>query len=139
MLEENRSTQLAVYSELLKDTGRSVRTGYFLMPRGVLVTADGYFSGRNVEVVEKNNDDDIMRQLINSFRYRRRQLLSGIVEEGESNPLEELQYEADRLAHQLFPLPEDIREDKKEEDMKQEDLKVKKENRFSIYRLFKRL
>lgn len=127
LLEENRSTQLAVYSELLKDTGRSVRTGYFLMPRGVLVTADGYFSGRNVEVVEKNNDDDIMRQLINSFRYRRRQLLSGIVEEGEFNPLEELQYEADRLVNQLFPLPGD------------EDPDVKKENRFSIYRLFKGL
>lgn len=127
LLEQNRSTQLAVYSELLKEKGKNVRTAYFLMPRGIIVTADNYFSGRNVVVVDKENDDDIMRQLINSFRYRRSQLLSGMVEEGEFNLIEELQYEADRAANNLFPLPGD------------EDSDVKKENRFSIYRLFKGL
>ncbi|MBD5357817.1 MAG: PD-(D/E)XK nuclease family protein [Bacteroides sp.] len=127
LLEQNRSTQLAVYSELLKEKDRNVRTAYFLMPRGVIVTADNHFSGRNVVVVDKENDDDIMRQLINSFRYRRSQLLSGIVEEGEFNLIGELQYEADRVTNNLFPLPGD------------EDPDVKKENRFSIYRLFKGL
>ncbi len=124
LLEKNRSTQLAVYSELLSGEDKSVLTAYFVMPRGRLISCYP-FKGRNVVKVDQENVDDIMAQLINSFRYRRDQLISGVVENGEHHPIEDLSYGKDRVNLNLFPLPEgDIPE-------------TKSENRFSNYRLFK--
>lgn len=124
LLENNRSIQLAVYSELLKEDDRTVKTAYFLMPRGRLVTCHP-FKGRYVDVVEKANNNHIMEQLINSFRYRCNQISAGILEEGELCPVAELQYESERKERNLFALSDD------------EESEVKKENIFSNYRLFK--
>ena len=122
LLENNRSTQLAVYSELLREAGTSVITAYFVMPRGRLISCFP-FKGRGVVKVDRINDADIMRQLVNSFRYRSRQLLSGVVENGENHPLSELAYGRDCEDRDLFPLSAG------------DD--VKEENIFSNYRLFK--
>lgn len=124
LLEKNRSTQLAVYSELLSEEDKSVLTAYFVMPRGRLISCYP-FKGRNVVKVDQENVDDIMAQLINSFRYRRDQLTSGVIENGEQHPIDDLAYGKDRVTLNLFPLPEgDVPE-------------TKSENRFSNYRLFK--
>lgn len=124
LLEKNRSTQLAVYSKLLSGEDKSVLTAYFVMPRGRLISCYP-FKGQNVVKVEQNNVDDIMAQLINSFRYRRDQLISGIIECGEHHPIEDLSYGKDRESLNLFPLSEgDV-------------AGSKSENRFSNYRLFK--
>ena len=125
LLETNRSTQLAVYSELLGGVGPDVVTAYFVMPRGRLISCFP-FRGRNVVKVDRDNDDDIMHQLINSFRYRCSQLENGVVESGEGHPLSELAYGRDTLDRDLFPLPET-------------DEHVKGENIFSNYCLFKGL
>lgn len=124
LLERNRSTQLAVYSELLGDKGSSVITAYFVMPRGRLISCH-QFQGRNVVKVERENTDDIMAQLINAYRYRRGQIAAGVLENGEQHPIEELSYGKDCRACSLFPLPEG--------DVPQ----AKAESRFSNYRLFK--
>lgn len=124
LLEKNRSTQLAVYSELLSGGGGSVATAYFVMPRGRLISCHP-FQGDNVDRVAQANADDIMTQLINSFRYRREQLASGVLEIGERHPIEELAYGRDRAGLDLFPLPEG------------DDPGCKAENGFSSYRLFK--
>lgn len=126
LLEKNRSTQLAVYSELLGGGDASVATAYFIMPRGRLVSCHP-FRGGNVDLVTPMNADDIMAQLINSFRYRRKQLTSGMLEIGERHPIGELTYGKDRLDFNLFPLPEG------------DDPGCKAENGFSSYRLFKSL
>ncbi|MDE6339726.1 MAG: PD-(D/E)XK nuclease family protein [Muribaculaceae bacterium] len=122
LLETNRSTQLAVYSKLLGETGAPVITAYFVMPRGRLISCHP-FHGRGVVKVDRINDADIMQQLVNSFRYRSRQLLSGVVENGEGHPLSDLAYGRDCEEFSLFPLSAD------------DD--VKGENIFSNYRLFK--
>lgn len=124
LLEKNRSTQLAVYSKLLEGEGKSVITAYFVMPWGRLISCYP-FQGTNVVKVDPENVDDIMEQLIESFRYRRDQLLSGVVEEGEHHPFEELSYVKDRASRNLFSLPDG------------DDPETKDENRYSSYRLFK--
>lgn len=125
LLENNRSTQLAVYSELLGGGGSEVVTAYFVMPRGRLISCFP-FRGRNVVKVDRDNDDNIMRQLINAFRYRCVQLENGVVENGEGHPISELAYGRDTVDRALFPLPET-------------DDQTKGENIFSNYRLFKGL
>lgn len=124
LLEKNRSTQLAVYSELLSGEGKSVITAYFVMPRGRLFSCYP-FRGRNVEKVDPENASDIMAQLINAFRYRRDQLMSGVLESGENHPMVELKYGAECVDLNLFPLPEG------------DDPDIKAENRYSNFRLFK--
>lgn len=123
LLEGNRSTQLAVYSHLLADGDDSVITAYFVMPRGRLLSCFP-FKGRGAVRVERADDADIMEQLINSFRYRCGQLLSGVLEDGEHHPLSELAYSRDCMDRNLFPLAAD-------------DDDLKKENIFSTYRIFK--
>lgn len=125
-IEENRSIQLAVYAELLatKDDA-DVKTGYFIMPRGRLISSSA-FIGRNVDHIKKKNHDNIMEQLLNSFRYRCRQLMDGEVEEGEKYIMTELKYEQDRESMNLLPLEKDY-----------EDETRKAMNRFSNYSLFK--
>ena len=124
LLEKNRSTQLAVYSELLGGAGKSVITAYFVMPAGRLISCYP-FRGVNVEKVDQENMDDIMAQLKNACRYRRDQLASGIIENGERQPIMDLSYGKECVELNLFPLPEG------------EESETKAENRFSNYRLFK--
>lgn len=125
LLEKNRSSQLAVYAELIREEGKNTRTAYFIMPRGRLYSTH-QFEGRNVEVVERQNFDDIMQQLINSYRFRREQIMAGTLEEGELKPIEELSYYKRRAELNLFALPGDW-----------EDDTVKGANKFSNYTLFK--
>lgn len=122
LLENNRSTQLAVYSKLLENADASVITAYFVMPRGRLISCFP-FLGRSVVKVDRINDSDIMEQLVNSFRYRSRQLLSGVVENGENHPVSDMAYCQDCENKNLFPLSADNN--------------VKEENIYSNYRLFK--
>lgn len=126
LLENNRSTQLAVYSELLSGE-KDVITAYFVMPRGRLISCFP-FKGRNVVTVDSINSDDIMEQLVNSFRYRCDQILNGILENGENHPIMELAYGLDSIECNLFPLPGS-----------KDDEEAKGENRFSNFRLFKGL
>lgn len=124
-IEENRSIQLAVYAVLLATEAADVKTGYFVMPRGRLLSSSA-FIGHNVDRIEKKNHDNIMEQLINSFRYRCHQLMAGEVEQGELYVMTNLKYEQDRVAHNLLPLEKDF-----------ENETQKAMNRFSNYSLFK--
>lgn len=123
LLESNRSVQLEVYSHIVPEGPGNTVTAYFCMPAGRLYTCGG-LEGRYVTVIKKENSDDIMTCLINSFRYRSRQLQNGIVEEGDDLPLEDILYWTSSEKEGLFPLPSD-------------DGEVKAANKFSNYRLFK--
>lgn len=105
LLRENRSVQLALYRHILAtETGRDVKhTAYFLMPRGRLYSTMP-FKGKNCEKIACSNTNDIVEQVVNSFRYRKEQIENGIIEMGEGQPASGLSYFKDTMSKNLFPL-----------------------------------
>ncbi len=110
-LEENDALQLAVYRAVLeqhlKDIGDNHKVsfmGYYVLPRHTLYTVYETMHHHNIEVVNTEMDRDLMLLASNSYIYRMEQLKAGIVEEGEGIELANLQYHADTLSRQLYPL-----------------------------------
>lgn len=129
-LRGNRSVQLEIYSALL--TGKRethVPTAYFLMPEGTLVTTEKWLRGENVEVIDTEITDPLMEKIMNSYRYRRDQILKGgTLEANDMGKLELLAYHIDVKSQGLLPLPEQY-----------DNPGIKETNRFSNYGLFKGL
>ena len=123
LLTENRSTQLAFYRSMLGHEQHKLvsKVGYFLMPEGTLYSQEK-FEGKNCQLLEPKNTDDIIPQLKQSVLYRKNQLENGIVE--TNGAFHALQYVVDTPTKQLFPLVEDEKEG------------TKKENIFSKFGLF---
>lgn len=110
-LEENDALQLAVYravlEQYLKDTGDKHKVsfmGYYVLPRHTLYTVYETMHHHNIEMVNTEMDRDLMTLASNSYTYRMEQLKAGVVEEGEGLELANLQYQADTLSRQLYPL-----------------------------------
>lgn len=129
LLENNSSSQLAIYAELLKEnTGKDIPTAYFLMPNGRLYSTDEFHSRYAVKVeVKEEAKGDIVKQIVESYRYRRDEIMSGKVEMGEGNLLESLNYFNDTEDKGLFPLKSDYK-----------DHTIKAENDFSNYKNLKK-
>ena len=110
LLEENTSIQLTLYDRLVGlDTGKPVvATAYYTMPWHKLYTTSSCIKDmRNVERVKPVNDDDLLRKLINSYRYRRDELLSGIIATEEGCSVDDnLSYVAAAEGRNLIPLTE---------------------------------
>lgn len=125
LLQQNISSQLALYQHLLQqEKGREVRrTGYFLMPEGRLYSRED-FSGYFCEKVPTEDYGNLIEKLRNSYGYRRGQILSGHIENGDGMPLDVLDYGKDIQEKNLFPLH-------------QGDDGTKDGNIFSNYPLFK--
>ena len=118
LLEENASIQLALYDRLISaETGKKVvATAYYTMPAHKLYTTSTYLKDmRNVEHVQPLSDDNIIEKLINSYRYRRNELLSGTIstEEG-SHVSDALAYEANTAKENLVPLKKMTNKNKEE-------------------------
>ena len=130
LLEKNRSSQLAIYAELLgEETGdRSLPTAYFLMPVGRLYSTKGFESkwAEKVELAKDAVEGDIVKRIVASYRYRRNEIMEGRIEMGEGELLEKLQYCNDTEQKNLFPLKP-----------KYDDNSRKETNGFSNYKLFK--
>ena len=118
LLEENRSSQLAIYAQLLSELtdDKQVPTAYFLMPEGRLYSNWQFTSYWAKQVdVDEECEGDIIRQIVASYRYRREEIMSGKIEMGEGAPLEMLDYFNDTEARFLFPLkPDYVNKDVKE-------------------------
>lgn len=118
LLEENRSSQLAIYAQLLSELtdDKQVPTAYFLMPEGRLYSNWQFTSYWAKQVdVDEEYEGDIIRQIVASYRYRREEIMSGKIEMGEGAPLEMLDYFNDTEARFLFPLkPDYVNKDVKE-------------------------
>ena len=125
LLADNISSQLALYRYLLQlETGREVeRTGYFLMPEGRLYSRED-FSGYFCEKVPTDDYSDLIEELRNSYCYRREQILSGHIENGDGMAVDALDYGKDMVEKHLFPLH-------------QESDGAKSGNLFTNYPLFK--
>lgn len=114
-LEQNDALQLSVYRAVveqhLRDSGSDRKVsfmGYFVLPRHTLYTVyDNLKHHDGIEVVEAENYNDLMELAANSYIYRMNQLKSGLIEEGESMELADLQYVKDTTKKQLYPLKSD--------------------------------
>ena len=130
LLEKNRSSQLAIYAELLgeKTGDRSLPTAYFLMPVGRLYSTKDFESkwAEKVELAEDAVEGDIVKRIVASYRYRRNEIMEGRIEMGEGELLEELQYSNDTEQENLFPLTPEYNDNSRKET-----------NGFSNYKLFK--
>ena len=104
-LSENRSIQLALYQQILTNVDHKVvsRKGYFLMPQGKLYSLDD-FDGSNCEKIETDSDADVIKQVVNSFHYRKRQIEDGTIELGEGQDIADLEYARDTVDFNLLPL-----------------------------------
>ncbi len=107
LLQKNRSSQLAIYANLLKEEtdANPIITAYFLMPRGRLYSTEAFSSQYASKIdVDVDCQGDIVSKIVNSYRYRRDEIMSGKIEMGEGMPLDSLEYFNDTETQGLFPL-----------------------------------
>lgn len=118
LLEENASIQLALYDHLISaETGKKVvATAYYTMPAHKLYTTSINLKDmRNVEHIQPLSDDNIIEKLINSYRYRRGELLSGTISTEEGFLVSDaLAYEANTAKKNLVPLKKKTNKNKEE-------------------------
>ena len=129
LLQKNRSSQLAIYAELLSELteDRELPTAYFLMPIGRLYSIEDFKSYWATKLtVNEGCEGDIINKIVAAYRYRRNEIMSGKIEIGEGGKLEELDYFIDTETYNLFPLKPAYGDDS-----------VKEVNGFSSYNLFK--
>ena len=129
LLQKNRSSQLAIYAELLSELteDRKLPTAYFLMPIGRLYSTEEFKSYWATKLnVNEGCEGDIINKIVAAYRYRRNEIMSGKIEMGEGGPLEGLDFFIDTETYNLFPLKPDYNNDS-----------VKEVNGFSSYNLFK--
>ena len=110
LLEKNASMQLAIYEHLISLEGDKpvVATAYFTMPWHKLFTTSGRIAeGAHVEHITPTNEDDLLLKIKKSYRYRREQLLEGIIENAEGCLLEDIPYVEDQEEKGLVPLSPD--------------------------------
>lgn len=118
LLKKNRSSQLAIYSELLSEltNDQDLPTAYFLMPLGRLFstyTFNSYWASQLA--IDEGCEGNIISKIVASYRYRREEIMSGMIEMGEGYPLDSLDYFNDTESHNLFPLkPQYGNEDNKD-------------------------
>lgn len=110
-LLQNDALQLAVYKTVVeeylkanKDEHKVSFMGYYALPRHTLYTVYSKLKHKNIEIVVPENSVDLMPLAANSYTYRMEQLKSGLIEEGESMVLADLQYVRDSNSKQLYPL-----------------------------------
>lgn len=107
-LRQNTSLQLALYKALMeKQTGdANIRTAYFLMPAGLLISTHNW-EGMNVLQITPQSDESLVEPLARSYRYRRKQIQNGQIEQSEGAETAEIPYCQDAPAQHLFPLKTD--------------------------------
>lgn len=129
LLQKNRSSQLAIYAELLSELteDRELPTAYFLMPIGRLYSIEEFKSYWATPLkVNEGCEGDIINKIVAAYRYRRNEIMSGKIEMGEGGQLEGLDYFIDTETYNLFPLKPAYGDDS-----------VKEKNDYSSYNLFK--
>lgn len=106
-LVENKSMQLEVYQAVMEKSHpdkKVAATGYFMLPKGVLVTAGSFRNTTHITKVTPNNTANVFCQVRNSYIYRYDQLREGVVEEAEAMELDRITYYNDTSDRGLYPL-----------------------------------
>ena len=102
LIESNRAIQLAIYQAFLEDKSANVRTAFFTMPQGKLITKDE-FDGEHVDKLSVA-DVDLMEQLRKGYSVRLDQLKRGVIETADGVELSKLEY---MQATGVFPIADD--------------------------------
>lgn len=122
-IEQNRAMQLAMYQAMLlqhKECTEAARTAFFVMPAGLLVSKDD-FAECHFEKIDVKDDADIMNQLREGYKERRKEISEGRIETAESKPISELEYPN---VKGVFPLEQGgTKRDPKKADNKYSDYK----------------
>ena len=135
VLENNRALQLAIYKDMLlhhDNPSASVRTAYFVMPYGILFSTD-HFLGENCELTTPKIQAELMPQLCNGYAERVKEISEGRIETADNLPIKDIPY---AQAEGVYPLDQEGKRVQDETTDKQKNIKVKKENKYSVYKSF---
>ena len=134
VLKNNRALQLAIYKAMLEKhvpAPKSVRTAYFIMPYGTLFSTDD-FIGENCQHITPNIQSELMPQLRNGYVERVKEINDGRIETADNQPIKYILY---AQAENVYPLDEKGKRITNESG-KQENIKIKEENKYSVYKSF---
>ena len=123
-IKENRAMQLAMYQAMLQlheEHPDAARTAFFVMPAGHLVSKDD-FANCYFEKIQVKDNTDIMEQLREGYKERKKEISEGRIETAELFPLTELEYPN---VSGVFPLEQEGKRNPK-----------KAENIYSDYKCF---
>ncbi len=126
-IEKNVSLQLAVYKELLEREGFKIKGCAYVIVKECVLFSSFSYAGDSVDVIVPKNTDDLFPKIEKSYKFRREQLESGIVENADGTPSNEIPYAQQQDAAGLFPLA-----------VKGVKPPKKKTNDYSDYNLFAR-
>ena len=104
-IKNNRSMQLSLYKALARNNpDEDIRSAYVLLPGVKVITKDD-FNGVTFKVIPNpNSAGNLLTRMSNSYGYRKEQILSGKVEDGEYMNASELAYYRDTKEKNLVPL-----------------------------------
>lgn len=106
-VESGNILQLAMYREAVQAVlgGRVSFMGYWVFPKHQLVTFEGSIADVHEDIqAYPASGRDIFQEVCNSYTFRMEQLKRGFIEEGETFPLEDIEYYNRQDALGLYPL-----------------------------------
>ena len=109
-VESGNILQLAMYREAVQRVlgGKVSFMGYWVFPKHQIVTFEGCIADSHEDIqTYPASGRDIFKEVCNSYTFRMKQLKRGFIEEGETFPLEEIDYYNQQDALCLYPLEPD--------------------------------
>ena len=108
-LKENKSIQLALYKELIEqETKRKVKAvAYYLLPHARFVSTSDLKGAINLSHILTESErasKDLLKEIQNSYKYRKEEILSGKLEETAGWAKEDITYEQKRDDLGLLPM-----------------------------------
>ena len=108
-LKENKSVQLALYKELVEqETKRKVKAvAYYLLPLARFVSTSDLKGAINLSHILTESErasKDLLKEIQNSYKYRKEEILSGKLEETAGWAKEDITYEQKRDDLGLLPM-----------------------------------
>ena len=108
-LKENKSIQLALYKELIEqETKRKVKAvAYYLLPLARFVSTSDLKGAINLSHILAESErasKDLLKEIQNSYKYRKEEILSGKLEETADWAKEDITYEQQRDDLGLLPM-----------------------------------
>lgn len=108
-LKENKSIQLALYKELIEqETKRKVKAAaYYLLPLARFVSTSDLKGAINLSHILTESErasKDLLKEIQNSYKYRKDEILSGKLEETAGWAKEDITYEQQRDDLGLLPM-----------------------------------
>lgn len=108
-LKENKSIQLALYKELIEqETKRKVKAAaYYLLPLARFVSISDLKGAINLSHILTESErasKDLLKEIQNSYKYRKEEILSGKLEETADWAKEDITYEQKRDDLDLLPM-----------------------------------